>query len=34
MSVIILELLNSGIGKQLTGQAGSMLGERGSGIFC
>lgn len=32
MSVNILELLNSGIGKQLIGQAGSMLGESDSGI--
>lgn len=32
MSINILELLNSGIGKQLIGQAGSMLGESDSGI--
>lgn len=32
MSINILELLNSGIGKQLIGEAGKMLGESDSGI--
>ena len=32
MSINILELLNSGIGKQLVGEAGKMLGESDSGI--
>jgi outer membrane protein OmpA-like peptidoglycan-associated protein len=32
MSTNILELLNSGIGKQLIGEAGKMLGESDSGI--
>ena len=32
MSINILELLNSGIGKQLIGEAGKMLGESDSGM--
>jgi outer membrane protein OmpA-like peptidoglycan-associated protein len=32
MSINILELLNSGIGKQLVGEAGKMLGESDAGI--
>jgi outer membrane protein OmpA-like peptidoglycan-associated protein len=32
MSINILELLNSGIGKQLIGEAGKMLGESDAGI--
>ncbi|MCX7051544.1 MAG: OmpA family protein [Proteobacteria bacterium] len=32
MSINILEILNSGIGKQLIGEAGKMLGESDSGI--